>query len=302
MQASVVLGGEVVATVRVAAAPADLSPLDVRAVEHATVVTALELLRARTAAEVEQRLRGSLMADVLSADGVDTELLDRARRLGWDLSGEQHLVAVRHHHRRAEDRLLADVDRLLSGVTPRPLVAIHRGDLVLMWPAHDDVGARLTDVATRLVDALSADRAVAAVSPAAPVAELPGVFRTLRGALSLAADNASAGVVDLRDVVIDHLLLQLDDPQQLRQFARTVLGPALDYDRNRSTELLHTARMLLDHDLDRAVTAKVLHLHPNTVAQRIRRLEELTGLRIARPRDLLQLTAALTVARIVGMG
>jgi DNA-binding PucR family transcriptional regulator len=33
----------------------------------------------------------------------------------------------------------------------------------------------------------------------------------------------------------------------------------------------------------------------------MRRLEELTGLRLTRPRDLLTLTAALTVARIAGL-
>ena len=57
--APVLLDGKAVAHIRIAAPPAELSGLDVRATEHAAVVTALELLRARTAAEVEQRLRGS---------------------------------------------------------------------------------------------------------------------------------------------------------------------------------------------------------------------------------------------------
>ena len=77
---------------------------------------------------------------------------------------------------------------------------------------------------------------------------------------------------------------------------------ALDYDRRHATELLRTARVLLDHDLDRRAAAGVLHLHPNTVQQRLRRLESLLGLRLSRPRDLLQLTAALSVARIAGLG
>jgi DNA-binding PucR family transcriptional regulator len=54
--------------------------------------------------------------------------------------------------------------------------------------------------------------------------------------------------------------------------------------------------------MDRRSTADALHLHPNTVAQRMRRLEALTGLHLSRPRDLLQLTSALTVARVAGLG
>lgn len=309
--AGVVLGGDLVARLHVRAAPAELSGLDVRAIEHSTVVTALELLRARTAAEVEQRLRGSLVADLLSADGADVDaLLDRARRLGSDLSGEQVLVGVRcverpgSSGRPATERLIAAADRLAAAFSPRPLAAVHRGDLVLVWASAAGPGAG--DVAGRLVESLTAagavERAVAAVAPQASPAELSGVFRTLRGALDLAVTGDASAVIDLNEPGIDHLLLQLDDPPRLREFARLVLGHAIDYDRGRATELLRTARVLLDHDLDRRAAAADLHLHPNTVQQRIRRLENLTGLRMSRPRDLVRLTAALTVARIAGLG
>lgn len=309
----VVLDGEVVAHIRIAAPYAQLSRLDIRAAEHAAVVTALELLRARTAAEVEQRLRGSLVADLLSSDGADTAdmaaLLDRARRLGWDLSGDQHLVALRCNEQRDSvirsdrpDRLLAAADRLVARVSPRPLAGSYRGDLVLVWPkAAGDVA----DFAAQLVGSLIADgtvaQAVAGVTAAEKPPRLSALFRTLRGALDL-AEEADGKVIDLREVAIDHLLLQLDDPAALRAFARSTLGAALDYDRGHDTELLRTVRVLLEHDLDRRAAAVTLHLHPNTVAQRVRRLESLTGLRLARPRDLLRLTSALTVARIAGLG
>lgn len=311
----VVLDGDVVARIHVQDLPAALTRLDMRAIEHAAVVTALELLRARTAAEVEQRLRGSLVAELLNSDGADiAALLGRARRLGWDLSGEQVLLAVRcverdkPGSRPMTERLLSAVDRFVAGVSPRPLTAVHRGDLVLVW-ARDargpGVDGEITEVAARLVDLLTAEevveRALSAVAPPAAVQDLSGVFRTLRGALELAADGPSPAVIDLQEIAIDHLLLQLDDPEGLRAFARSVLGPALDYDRERSTELVHTARVLLEHDLDRRAAAAALHLHPNTVQQRTRRLEELTGLRLAKPRDLLRLTASLTVAQIAGL-
>ncbi|MFC7676345.1 helix-turn-helix domain-containing protein [Mycolicibacterium sp. GCM10028919] len=316
VSADVTLGGEVVARVRVGATDAELSRLDVRAVEHATVVTALELMRDRTAAEVEQRLRGSLVADLLSTDGADMPaLLDRARRLGWDLSGDQSLISVRSidpmagDARPATDRLLAGADRFAATITPRPLVAVYRGDLLLIAAPGATAPGRVSGaaaIARRLVeyltDAREVGKAVAGVTPAVAVRELPDLFRTLRGALDLAADGAGNAVIDLRDVAIDHLLLQLDDPERLRAFAVSVLGPALDYDRDHSSELLRTARVLLDRDMDRRSTADALHLHPNTVTQRMRRLEALTGLHLSRPRDLLQLTSALTVARVAGLG
>lgn len=302
--AGVVLDGKVVAHIRIAAPHASLSRLDVRAAEHAAVVTALELLRARTAAEVEQRLRGSLVADLLSSAGAEdiSTLLDRARRLGWDLSGAQHLVAVRCVEPR--DRLLAAADRLVARVTPRPLAAVYRDDLVLIWPgAAGDVAVFAAQLVGSLIGSGTVDQAFAGVTAAEAPSRLPALFRTLRGALNLAGSSpGTTGVIDLREVAIDHLLLQLDDPAALRDFARSTLGAALDYDRSHDTELLRTVRVLLEHDLDRRATAEALHLHTNTVAQRIRRLEGLTDLKLVRPRDLLQLTSALTVARIAGLG
>ncbi|MBB2989233.1 hypothetical protein FHR72_000690 [Mycolicibacterium iranicum] len=297
--AAVTLDGVEVARIHVAATDAELSRLDVRAVEHATVVTALELLRARTAAEVEQRIRGSLVADLLSSDDAGMPaLLDRARRLGWDLSGSHSLIAVRP----AAERTLAAADRFVAGVTPRPLAALYRGDLVLVWP--DGAGSPV-DAAARLLESISpattSGEPVAAAGRRAEARELPGSFRTVRGALDLAGDAGGRRVIDLNEFTIDHLLLQLDDPRLLSAFATSVLGRAVDYDRARSTELVHTARVLLDHGLDRRAAASALHLHPNTVAQRVRRLEELTGLQFSRPADLLQLTAALSVARVAAL-
>jgi sugar diacid utilization regulator len=305
--AGVVLDGNVVAHIHIDAPLIELSRLDIRAAEHAAVVTALELLRARTAAEVEQRLRGSLVADLLTADSDIPALLDRARRLGWDLSGPQHLIALRcvdappQGTRAPSERLLATADRLVARVAPRPLAAIYRGDLVLVWsPPAGDAAVFAAQLVGSLVAGGTVVRGFAAVTGAETPTSLPGLFRTLRGALDLAGDGS--GVIDLREVAIDHLLLQLDDPAVLRDFASSTLGAAVDYDREHDTELLHTARVLLDHELDRRAAAAALHLHPNTVAQRVRRLESLTGLRLTRPRDLLRLTSALTVARIVGMG
>jgi hypothetical protein len=290
----VILDGTAVAHITVARERAELSALDIRAIEHAAVVTALELLRARTAAEVEQRLRGSLVADLLNSDpaGVPA-LLDRARRLGFDLAGPQTLIGLRGID---GERLLTSVDRFFAGRSPRPLSAVHRGDVYLLWPAGSPV-----EMTRRLLDTVSATTLLAAVSAQVSAAELPATFRTVRGALDMAGDG-SPPVIDLTQMTIDHLLLELGEPARLRQFATSVLGRVMEYDRTRSTELLDTARVVLDTDLDRRAAAARLHLHPNTVAQRMRRLEELTGLQFSRPADLLQLTSALTVARIAGLG
>ena len=291
----VILDGAPVAHIRVAATDDPLSAVDVRAIEQAAVVTALELLRARTAAEVEQRLRGSLVADVLGSDpGSLPAIVDRARRLGWDLAGTQTLIGLRCNDTEA---LLAAADRFFRHATQRPLSAVHRGDVILLWPS----GAAV-ETTRRLLDTVAMTGVIAAVSRTVDAAGLPATFRAVRGALDLAAGAGAPAVIDLTQLTVDQLLLELGDTARLTEFATSVLGRAMDYDRTRSTALLDTARVVIDAGLDRRAAAARLHLHHNTVAQRMRRLEELTGLAMSRPADLLQLTSALTVARIAALG
>ncbi|WZH52513.1 MAG: GAF domain-containing protein [Nocardioides alkalitolerans] len=312
LELPVVLDGDEVARIGLARPASAVARLDVRAVEHAATVTALELLRARTAAEVEERLRGSLLADVLAGvDLVHDRVAERARRLGWEATGSQVVIGVRETGEPADpvgrprSALVGLVRETLDAGTPRALVASHRGDVVVLRPAGDGPGgpggrAAVLRAAADLVERAArrgrAVRVVVAVSAATE--DAPATYRLVRGALDL---GSTPGVVDLADAGLDHLLLRLDDPTLLREFVASVLGPVIAYDADRATGLLRTLDVLVAADLERAEAARRLHVHVNTVAQRVRRIEELSGLRVGRPRDLLRLTAALAVARVAGL-
>ncbi|GAA3407479.1 helix-turn-helix domain-containing protein [Streptosporangium vulgare] len=314
---AVLLDGEVVGRIWVRRPLASFTGLDIRATEHASVVAALELLRERTAADVEGRLRGSIVADLLSDESLDVAAVtERARRMGHDLTGPHTLsaIAVRETDGAAglpaAERALATITRLLAGMDPLPLAAAHRGLVVVLWPDRiawrDGTTDTPREATERLADALAKARSVKQVTAAvaAPTPALPGLrtaFRTARGALELAAESPDPVVLHLAELTVDNLLLQVSDTDGLRQFARRVLGPVLDYDRERSTDLVTTLHVLLENDMDRRAAARELHIHPNTVLQRMRRIEDLTALKLSRPRDLLEITTSLTVARIAGL-
>jgi DNA-binding PucR family transcriptional regulator len=103
----------------------------------------------------------------------------------------------------------------------------------------------------------------------------------------------SDATVSVQDLGVSGLLLQLDDPRQLLEFADRTLHDVREHDRLRGTQLLHTLHTYLDHDLRRSSTARVLHVHPNTVTQRLQRIEMLTALDLAQPSAVVQIRAAL---------
>lgn len=304
------LAGETVARVWVPASPGDVSPIDQRAVEHASIVISLEVVRLRTGIEVEHRLRGELLADLLAGGDVDsTAVRERAQRLGHDLS-VPHVAMVGRvdaagvlRQTTAEQRALNAVADRAVRQQPRPLVAMHRGLLVALWPV--DVTVEATErqlLITRAADsvrrAMALQGSVTATVAVSGAGRQPLVraYRTARGALEVALRSGRVdATVTLADLGVSGLLLQVDDPGQLLEFADQTLAGIRAHDRQRGTQLLQSLRTYLDNDQNRLETARALHVHPNTVSQRLQRVQALTGLDPATPAAAVQIRAALTV-------
>jgi PucR C-terminal helix-turn-helix domain len=83
----------------------------------------------------------------------------------------------------------------------------------------------------------------------------------------------------------DHLLdmLVLRSPRTMERLRERVLAPVSAPEHE---ELLGTLRAFISSRFDRARTAATLHIHRNTLAYRLRRIEELAGLDLKCPRDL----------------
>lgn len=96
----------------------------------------------------------------------------------------------------------------------------------------------------------------------------------------------------LRDVLLEYQLTRPSDAQV--ELAR-LLDPI-----DRNPDLPRTLAVYLAHDLDRRRTAAALHVHPNTLDYRLRRIVELTGLDPSTSRGLQLLGAALAARRLAG--
>ena len=94
----------------------------------------------------------------------------------------------------------------------------------------------------------------------------------------------------LRDVLLEY---QLTRPSDAQSELSSLLDPL-----DRNPDLPHTLAVYLGHDLDRRSTAAALHVHPNTLDYRLRRIVELTGLDPSTSRGLQLLGAALAARQL----
>jgi hypothetical protein len=80
-----------------------------------------------------------------------------------------------------------------------------------------------------------------------------------------------------RDLVSFDGLLEQQPSDRLRPFAETLLVPLAEHDRDHGTALVPTLRAFLGGDGSIGRTARDLHLHPNSLRHRLKRIGELTG-------------------------
>jgi DNA-binding PucR family transcriptional regulator len=178
-----------------------------------------------------------------------------------------------------------------------------RGVVVALWP--ESVGVATGEQLLRRAIASAHGGTTAAMA----VTKLdrhgiPAAYRSARGALAFAAaDGEFRTMVTLDDLGAAGLLLQFADPEELRRYTERTIGVLRTYDADHGAELIKTLRAYLNCDLDRRAAGKFLVLHPNTVSQRLRRVETLTGLNLRSPRSVIEARTALMltdVAEAVG--
>jgi hypothetical protein len=132
-------------------------------------------------------------------------------------------------------------------------------------------------------------------APAARLEALPAAFAHASRALQTAIAFGQEGAFSLGDLSIRPAILA--DEALGEAFAARHLVPLAGLGRL-GTELESTLRAWFDHGMRIEETARVLHVHPNTLRHRLRRFEEATGTALRDPRDIVELWWALERERL----
>jgi GAF domain-containing protein/sugar diacid utilization regulator len=268
---------------------------ELRIVERAAMVTALLLLSRRSAAAAEGRVRGELLDDLVSRPADDAELRhERARRIGVDLDQPNTVLVVRA----PTDARHRVASWASSQASERGGLSAERdGATVLLLPG-DDPSAVARQVARDVRLYVGASVTVGAGGPARGPAEIVQAYRTaLRCAdavVALGLSGTSAGPADLGFVG----LLLGGGHDGIDTFISVMIGAVVEYDRRRGTSLVTTLESYFAAGGSPGRAAELLHVHVNTVTQRLERLSTLLGEHWQRPDRALEIQLALRLHRL----
>ena len=248
-----------------------LDDLEVRLLERAAVVTALLLLRERSIAEAEQRVRGELVEDLVARPQRDPEALHRrAAHLGLDLRTPYVVVVARPVS--PESLARAARDAALVADPRTGLHAQHDGDLVLLVRA-DDPSTAAAELHERLPGFT-----LGTAGPGTGTGDVPGLYRDAVRCCEVLVNLGREGLwASAEDLGVYGLLLGVAGGEDVARFVRRTVGPVLDYDRERGSELARTLLTWYSCGGNLTRTAAQLYVHVNTLYQRLDRVTQLLG-------------------------
>jgi sugar diacid utilization regulator len=278
---------------------------ELMALEHGATILAMELARVRSLAESELRLRRDVVDELL--DGADEQsTLDRALALGYDLQRRHRVVVVegqgvdRAGSARDEDALFQAVRRAARDASAGSLVVARRGEVVLLADVEPDWETLRLAVLRELGGHGRVRMGVGERCDAVP--DYPRSYRQARLALRLPAQSSwDDTAIRFDDLGVYRLLVGIEDLGEVERFVQRWLGPLLEYDARRGSELVRTLAHHLERGGNYELTAKSLIVHRNTLKYRLQRIRQIADVDLADPETWFNLHLATRASSTLDM-
>src|SRR4051794_544206 len=244
-------------------------------------------------------LRRDLLDALIAGRGEDERIRRLARSLGLRLGDGYVVIVLRGEETEGAFRAIIETAREhLRPADASLLVGLRQGEVVALYPVAERAAL---DAVREECAALAAAVGEAGVSVGlgarhGGMAQIAVGYAEAKDAADIAAGTGLRGrPVAFDEVLIDHMVRS--SPHGDRILDGT-LRPLLDYDAERSSELVPTLRAYVASGFNLTKSAEILSVHPNTVVYRLRRIKELSGRDPHDPDDLLLLFLGLKLTEL----
>ena len=259
------------------------SQMGLAAVQHIATIAALRIATRLGDYEFRRREGAETLAELLAGTLDPGSAANRLELAGFADGDDLQLVAVGADTASPDDQAVA---RTLSQLG-EPHLMLSLGELYVLVPEGSAPLQMMTSIdGIRL-----------------------GVSRGFAAMAGFATARREARWALFRALDLNERIVRADDERDIgwmpagapaqREVVRRILGPAIDYDRNHRTELVRSVEVWLTQDRSTGSAARALHVHPNTLAYRLRRFADLTDQDVTKMGDLVDVWLALRAWRML---
>ena len=299
----------------VASGEAAMSRSEAATIEYARSIFALEMLKQRAVQEVERRLQGEFISDLLMGSAEASTLIELAYRFGHDLTIPHWVMSLRPteckpsgtapgSERRSSgaafDTAFEQVQRWLTRILPTGRAYPRGKGFVLLVAAVEEKGRfRPPSLGTAKADLekeLRTPLLVGTGTLCTSTADYPRAWSEAELSVELGSKVAPGrSEFTFRDLGVYRLLSQVEDGGVLREFRDDALGALIAHDRQHNDRLLPTLVAFLASGGVLKAAAANLKVHENTLRHRLRRIESVLAVDLDSTTTRTELDLALKI-------
>ena len=286
-------------------APGRPEPEAVEFLHLAAVAALTEVAVEEAREEVEENVRGSFLEELRERpEGLDpSDIVRRAGRLGCDLSGGAVVLCAELSSERPR-HVVALIGSEYPGALAQHVEGGPAGRVYALLPGSDQVAA--VTAARALAGRLQRHGVVALSSFYGDPAELGRAIQEAELVLEVLQRGDGLGGPIQEDIGTGtyRLLFRVlaSHPEEVRSFYEDTVAAIVRYDDQYRTDLVQTLEAYLEHNCNMNATAAAIYAHRHTVAYRLERVKELSGLDPMQTEDRERLGLGLKAYRIIAPG
>ncbi len=290
-----------------------LSKLDRIALEHASTVIALEMMKQKASFETELRIRKNFFETLLAGNYENEDLiLWRANQLGLDLSKPYRLMSIdivfeeaiddvkgQYKQARITESFFETVRFAFESICPGFFLSGNRKNTIGLLPVANgaDSGANLTTVLHSIEAELKTHLPeykwwVGIGSPCNRLKDLAASYNEARAAIDIAkALNCKNRCLAYEKLGVFSLINI--DVDRFREFVNKVIGPLIDYDNKNNAHLVDTLTLYFNNNCNLQRASRNGFLNSATMKYRLRRISEIADIDLSDSETVLMVHLAL---------
>jgi PucR family transcriptional regulator, purine catabolism regulatory protein len=277
------------------------SESDRMVVRVGALALAIETSRRQAVEETEDRFEENIIETLISGDAASPGMEEKIKKLNSDLSLPfVALIASPLDSASEHTGIMRQVIALLPG----SLTCIHGGNLVVLNPLKREASkAELQLLGKKLAGGLTNEmHTTPTLGIGRAYSGTEGIrrsFQEAEQALTMGLHFYGKGsITGFGDLGVHRLLFSLKSAGELKVFYNEFLGKLIEYERQPAGELEQTLKTYLQYN-SVAETARVMHVHRNTLLYRLSRIQEITGLDLEDGETRLALYLAILAGEVI---
>ncbi|GAB4551657.1 MAG: PucR family transcriptional regulator [Anaerolineae bacterium] len=304
------VGRGYLSVIAVGTPPPPFEELDRLVVQHGATICALEMSRQKALSDLEKKLRGDFLNNLMSNAITEAEAQAEGDRFGHDMNAPHVAMVLAWYaeKRPSQRRLETLVNTVIDALNVRQhILQYQRTDELRLFFSTEgrDVVAAARTFADKIIEQLrreygsEAHLAVGIGSVAARIWDWQTSYRDAAHAAEIARRIRSETPLYVGDLGIYTLLARSEFQEDLRALRDKMIGNLLKYEEKQGADLLQTLEAFFKCHGNYTQTAELLSVHRNTLFYRMNRIQEITGLNLDQPDVRLAVHLSLKIHRLL---